>query len=254
MGSYRWLVGDLRTGRVWRTVDLTGTRGSAAADGDGTLEGSAPLGDGTDWPTAYPESTPVRAFLACEYLTDGGTSTIVQAGPVWTRRFNDATRSLQIGAASLASYFDHRKVIPVLPVTANPSEASVTYTGAELGLIAKRLVELAQSHTGGTLPIVLPPDADLGGPGDAHTRTYPGYELGWVGDRLQQLSEVDGGPEIQFEPRRRPDDPRFIEWVMRVGRDVDGGALFQSGAPWVFDRTVRQSEPDPLSRTPELRR
>ncbi len=236
---YRWHVGDLRTGRIWRTLDLHSTRWTTGFDGAGTFEGSHPL-NGGEWPTARSDAAPAKSFIAVSYVDDQDIEYFIGGGPIWTSRYSDRTGVLQIGAAALGSYFDHRKVLPVLGANQNPAEASVTYTGAQLGLIAKRLVQLAQSHTGGNLPIVLPTDASLGGTGDIHTRTYPGYELGWVGERLRQLSDVDGGPEIQYVPRRRTDDPRFIEWVMRIGV-APSMMLTQTGPPWVYDRTVPES-------------
>lgn len=237
--GYRWHVGDLRTGRILRTIDLDAPTWNDTIDDAGTLEGSFPLRSG-EWPHARSDATPGKSFLAVSYLDDRDDEHWIAGGPIWTSRFSDETGALTIGAAALSTYFDHRKLIPVLAAGQNPAEATVTYTGAQLGLIAKRLVELAQAHTGGQLPIVLPSDAELGGPGTTHTRTYPGYELGWVGERLQQLTEVEGGPEVQFVPRRRTDDPRFVEWVMRIGV-APTMMLTQKGPAWVFDRTTPKS-------------
>lgn len=239
--GFHWYVGDLRTGKISREVDLIESRWSADIGDAGTLEGSFPLrarkmSDGTPawrWPRA--ESAPGKSFLAVSYINSAGDETFKAGGPIWTSEYDDSTGVLKIGAAALSSYFDHRKVVPVLAVGETASTATVTYTGAQLGLIAKRLVELAQSHTAGNLPIVLPDDADLGGAGADHSRTYPGYELGWVGERLQQLTDVIGGPEIQFVPRRKTSDPRYIEWVMRIGVEPTM-ILTSSGNPWTFDR------------------
>lgn len=237
---YRYVVGDLRTGKITRTLDLTSPRWSTDIEDAGTLEGAFPLRSG-EWKSARSDSAPAKAYLACAYVDERSVEHWLAGGPIWTARYTDSTGVLSIGAAALSSYFDHRRVMPVLAADANPAEATVTYTAADLALIAKRLVELAQSHTAGQLPIVLPSDAALGGAGNKHTRTYPGYELATVGERLTQLSEVISGPEVQFVPRRRTDDPRFLEWVMRVGTDATGGLLHQSGADWVFDRTVPRS-------------
>lgn len=246
MSFYRWVVGDLRTGRIAREVDFTSPRWSADIEDGGTLAASYPLDALTDqgqsvWPTAAADTAPGKSFLAVAYVTDDGTEHWKAGGPIWTHDYQDATATLTLGASALSSYYDHRKVMPVLAAGQNPATATVTYATAQLGLIAKRLVELAHSHTNGALPVVLPSDASLGGDGTSHTRTYPGYELGWVGERLQQLSDVIGGPEIQFVPRRRSSDRRFMEWVMRVGTDATGGLLTQTGPAWLFDRTTRDS-------------
>ena len=240
MASYRWYVGDLRTGKIAREIDLIDYSWSAPFDDAGSLAGSFPLASG-EWPTARSDTAAAKQFLAVAFEDTDGIERFLNGGPIWTTKYDDATAKLTIGAAGLGSYFDHRKVMAVLVAGQNPAESTVTYTGAQLSLIAKRLIELAQSHTGGDLPIVLPSDAELGGAGTKHTRTYPGYELGTVGDRVKQLTEVKGGPEIQFVPRRRGDDPRFIEWVMRVGTDSNSMMLTQQGPAWVFDRTVPKS-------------
>lgn len=240
--GYRWYVGDLRTGKIWRQVDFPGGKWSSPfSGGDGSLESSFPT-KAPDWPTVRSDTPVAKAFLAVSYVNAAGDETFIEGGPIWKSSFTDDGSSiLKLAAAGLWSYFDSRKVIPVLLATDNPAEATVTYTGAQLSLIAKRLVELAQSHTGGNLPIVLPTDAELGGAGAVHTRTYPGYELAWVGERLKQLTEIkDYGPEIQFVPQRNPADPRFIQWAMHIGV-APSMLLTQSGPAWVFDRSVPKS-------------
>lgn len=237
-GFYRYDVGDLRTGKISRTVDLAGSW-SAGFDGSGSVGGSFPLRSG-EWPTARADAAVAKQFLAVSYTDADSTETFLEAGPIWTTDFDEATDMLKVNAGGLDSYFSHRKLMAILAAGQNPATTSITYTAAQLGLIAKRLIELAQSHTGGHLPIVLPDDVALGGAGTDATRTYPGYELGNLGERLQQLREVDGGPEIQFVPRRRADDLRYIEWVMRIGVKPTM-MLTQAGPAWIFDRTVPKS-------------
>lgn len=240
--GYRYYVGDLRTGKIVRQVDLVGAKWTSpfnAVTDAGSIEGSFPMRSGK-WKTARSDAAVAKQFLAVSYVDALDNETFIEGGPIWKSKFDDDSGVFQIAAAGLSSYFDHRKVLPVLAVGQSASSVSVTYDAAQLGLIAKRLVELAQTHTAGTLPIILPSDADLGGAGTTHTRTYPGYELGIIGDRLQQLSEVKGGPEVQFVPRRKPTDRRFIEWVMRVGV-LPSMLLTQAGPPWVFNRTVPRS-------------
>lgn len=250
--DYRWYVGDLRTGKITRQLDLSEQRWSVDIDDNGTLEVTAPLrsvgDDGVTkiWSSSRSDAAPAKAFLACSYVDTNGDEEILAGGPIWTSNYVKRTGKLQIGAAALSSYFDHRKVLPVLTAGQSAAEVSVTYDAAQLGLIAKRLIELAQTHAGGTLPIVLPTDAELGGAGTTHTRTYPGYELGWVGDRLKQLTEIkDFGPEIQFVPRFKT-DKRYIEWVMRIGVEPTM-VLTQTGPAHVFDMTVPEGPVKDLS-------
>lgn len=237
--GYRYYVGDLRTGKITRPIDLVGGSWSTPLGEPGSLEGSFPLGSG-EWKSARSDAAAGKAFLAVAYVNAAGDETMLEAGPIWKNSCPWETEVLSLSAAGLHSYFDHRKVLRVLAAGESAQDVSETYTGAQLGLIAKQLVELSQSHTGGNLPIVLPSDAELGGAGTTHERTYPGYELAWVGERLKQLSEVEGGPEVQFVPRRRSDDPRYIEWVMRIGV-APSMLLTQSGRPWSWDSSVPQS-------------
>lgn len=239
VAGYRYYVGDLRTGKITRQVDLTGGSWSTPLGEPGSLEGSFPLASG-EWGSARSDAAAGKAFLAVAYVNAAGDETMLEAGPIWKSSCPWETSVLSLSASGLHSYFDHRKVLRVLAAGETASDVEETYTGAQLGLIAKRLVQLAQTHTGGNLPIVLPSDPDLGGAGTDQERTYPGYELAWVGERLKQLSEVEGGPEIQFVPRRRTDDPRFIEWVMRIGV-APSMLLTQSGKPWAWDASVPKS-------------
>jgi hypothetical protein len=104
-----------------------------------------------------------------------------------------------------------------------------------LGTIAKRLIQLLMTHTGGDLPIVLPDDETAAADAD-HTRTYKGFELATVAARLDQLQGVTNGPDIAFEPRLTA-DRMGIEWVMRVGTEAEP-LLFQAGGDHVFDTRV----------------
>lgn len=276
-GHYRWLVGDLRTGRIGKTIDVKGSW-STVFDGADTLSaqfpiyafrnmetvvgfgegyfGMGPFGEGElsqvprqVWPDAISDSTPGKAFLAVAWVDGFETEHWLAGGPIWVQDFDEASGTMTLGAAGLESYYDHRYVLPVLVGGQKPQDVTSYWQAAQLGLIAKRLVEQAHSWTAGAPPVVLPSDASLGGAGTAHERTYPGYELGKVGQRLRQLSDVENGPEIQFAPRRRTDDPRFMEWVMRVGVEASDMMLSQAGPAWLIDATVPKNMVANIRRT-----
>lgn len=248
--GYAWYVGNLRTGQIIRKVDLVGYSWTRYVDGPETLEGSFPLRSVDEvgnrlWRDAASDIANGQAFLAVAYQSSAGTEYFLGGGPIRPHNV-DGAGVLQLGASGLFTYYSRRKVIPAEVFDGVPvSESKVTYTGNQLGLIAKRLIENVDAWSGPTAdyspPVALPDDADLGGAGTFHERTYPGYELAWVADRIKNLTDDIDGPEIQFVPRRRDDDQRFIEWVMRIGVAADDFALVQSGNPWVFDYTVPQS-------------
>lgn len=236
-GRYTWHVGDLRTGRITATLPLASTSWSTAIDDAGSLSGSLPLASGL-WTDIRAWTAPGQSFLAVAYLDSTGYETFLAGGPIWTRRLIESSGMLTLGAAGLWSYYDHRKLIDAAGL-ADPARSTLTYSAVTLATIAKRLIQVAAAHTGGALPVVLPDDVTAAAD-EAHTRTYPGYELAWIGDRLRQLTAVQGGPEIQFVPRRRVDDPRFLEWVMRAGTEA-APLLTQAGADHVFTHGVPKS-------------
>lgn len=173
---------------------------------------------------------PARCFLAVLE-----NDVVIEAGPIWGHAYDAATAMLTVTAAGLRSIFDHRYVMGVLADPTLAAAWSVTYAGMSLATIAKRLVQLAQSHTGGSLPIVLPDD-ELLPASDERTRTYKGHELATIAARLDQLSGVIGGPDIAFEPRLTA-DRLGVEWVMRVGTHADP-TLHQAGDDHVWDMRV----------------
>lgn len=242
--GYRFIFGDLRTGKQSRTVDLTSPSWSLPLGEPGSIDGSFPLGSG-EWPDAHSDATPAKQYLVVAYVNEAGDETLLEGGPVWKLDYDWTNETLKVGAAGLGSIFDHRMVMKALAAGEDPSEWSETYKAKQLGLIAKRLIQLAVSHAGGNLPIVLPSDASLGGEGTGlegeYEETFAGYELAWVGDKLKSLSEREGGPEVQFVPRRRTDDKRYIEWVMRIGTADTKMLLAQSGKPWIWDTSVAKS-------------
>lgn len=166
---------------------------------------------------------PGRCFLA---VLDGDT--VLQWGPIWTHDYSGG--SLQVKAGGFPSVFDHRMVMAAIAGT-SWAQWQQTYTGLSLGTIAKRLIELAMSHTGGSLPIVLPPDE-----AGVHERTYRGHELATVATRLEQISGVIGGPDVRFEPRVTA-DLMGIEALMRVGTEADP-LVHQAGGDHVWDASA----------------
>lgn len=259
------LVGELTTGRRITQIPVSGCSWSVQHRGTGDITVDIPLDAGefktlertwfggqypspTLWPSdeTWPEAAapvwrpgdglrpellsalePTRCFLAV--LED---DQVIEAGPIWAWNYTYGG-TLQVKAAGLRSLFDHRFVMANL--ASAWAQWEVTYSALSLGTIAKRLVQLAQSHTGGSLPIVFQPDETAADDAD-HTRTYRGHELATVLTRLDQLMDVQNGPDIAFEPRLTA-DRQGVEWVMRTGKESQP-LLFQTGDDWVWDSRV----------------
>ena len=242
------LVGEVRTGRRIATIPISGAAWSVAHRGTGDISVDIPLNAGEfrrlernlsgQWrpsgglrPEFLTSIEPARTFMA---VLEGDN--VLGAGPIWAHDYDYATGSLKVKAASsIASIFDHRLVMGVIADPTLAAQWTVTYPALSLGTIAKRLIQLLMSHTGGNLPIVLP--ADETGPADEdHTRTYKGHELATVTARLDQLMGVIGGPDIRFDPRLTA-DRMGIEWEMRTGTEAEP-LLYQGGGDHVWDFRV----------------
>lgn len=253
------LVGEVRTGRRITQIPVSGASWSVEHRGPGSISVDIPLaaadfaalerqfvgglypGDAI-WPSpeTYPVSAspvwrpgdglrpellaalePVRCFLA---VVEGDT--VLEAGPIWTWDFDYSTSVLTVTAKGLWSLFDHRLVIG--DIASAWAEWAVTYSNLSLATIAKRVVQLTEAHSGGELPIVLPADE-----ASTHERTYFGYDMATVRQRIEDLMGVEGGPDIAFRPRLT-EDRQGIEWVMLAGTAAQP-MLSQVGDDWQFD-------------------
>lgn len=263
--GYRYYVGDLRTGKIHRQVDLGDSRWMTSFDYGvpGTVEGSFPLRDvNTDsnqpsWLTARADTAPGKSYLAVSYTDDLGTETFLEGGPIWVPPAYDAeTGIMQFGAAGLSTYYDHVKPITV-PLGSTMEEVPSSFIaglafglrGSDIAPVIRYLINLGTDAEFVTwVPIAfdeLDPMGDLvldvGSEVDTATHQYllvvRWFELPWTGALLKKITEEEGGPEIQFVPRRKASDPRYLEWVVQIGDPM----LTQAGPAWQFDYSVRES-------------
>ena len=168
-------------------------------------------------------ATPAQSALCI--VEDG---VIMAGGPIWVRNYDRDSKKLALAAKGMLSYFDHRIILPLLAQTIgvdqwtvpDPDDATktipnpaltTTISGVSVGTRAKRLVQQAQTWTGGNLPIVFQADEIA----DA-THTYLGVDFKSIGEALTQLSELENGPEINFMPRFT-EDRLGVEWLLQVG-------------------------------------
>lgn len=221
------LYGDLRTGRIYDTIDATALNWAQVLNDAGAI-------DSVQVPAAEVRAKQLRhtAPAAKTFLAVDVDGELQEAGPLWHRGWDDETQTLTLGAAGLWSLYDHRKVLPAPAFyTGRVQDVNMSSGLAELGSIGRQLVAQALYHVGGDLPLVLP--AVVAG---SHTETWFGWQLLWIGDQLRQLTKRENGPDIRFRPRYTT-DRLGIQWVYEAGTEA-APLLTQAGEDWYFDRTV----------------
>lgn len=217
-----YIIGDLRTGRRIQTVPALSGPWSDVLNEAGDVSCTVSLRDPVVQRLGLKESAkPGKAFLAA---IDGDM--VLQAGPIWMHDYQANTGQLTMTAAGMWSYFDYRRVLPVLAgrlptdpttntrytnVSVDPEDVWPTDTRKSLQGMARALVEQAQAWTGGDVPVILP--ADIPG---TNSRTYRGADLVVIGAALRDLTRLEGGPDIRFQPRLTADG-LGVEWVMLIG-------------------------------------
>lgn len=243
MTGLKWFCGDFRTGRIFTEIPISGCSWSIPMDDAGQMSITVPMrNDQVQELNLRSATAKGKCFLAYAYVDALGNEFFLDGGQIWTRSYDDDSGILTIGANGFWSYFDRRKTMNagiVSGSTTIAATAPITYSGWTLGTIASKVTQYLFTRAGSPTCVVFP--ADIAGPvDDAHTRTYNAWDLGWWGDGLRALTQVIGGPEIAFRPRRKASDPRFLEWVMLTGNDVDP-FLHQSGADWIWDGSLPKS-------------
>jgi len=204
-----WIIGDLLTGDRIQTLNVLSGSWSDVLNDAGSIQCTVKLNDRDVARLGLAESgKPGRTFLAA---VEGDT--VLQAGPIWRHEFDSDSATLTLSGAGLLSYFDRRVLLPVLGSSQLPSDPATdsVYSGMSLQAIAVAIVEQALSWPSGNVPVVLPTPV-----AGSSERTYRGVDLAPVGQRLRELSGVEGGPDIRFRPRFTT-DRLAVEWVMEVG-------------------------------------
>jgi hypothetical protein len=244
--DYTLLVGELRTGKIHARLPFADLKWGIRLNTHGPISATIrPYSKQLERHDLRNLTLPVKQFMAVDYR-----GTLLEAGPIWTRDYDEDTGNLKLDGLGMWSVFDRRKTLPGGALhwasggVANwpgvgiaPSVATLDIVKGHLGSIARELVRVSledNPHTAGGLPVALPADI----PGTAHERHYKGYSLGWIGDDLRELTKVQGGPDLRFRPRYVSGDATRIEWALEHGK-VD--LLQQDGPDWAWDARVVRS-------------
>jgi len=219
-----FFIGDLLTGK--RIVQLPPLAGSwsAGVNDAGSMSCTVSLRNPAVARLGLFNAAAVgKAFLA---VADGDT--ILQAGPIWDHDWNRDSGKLTLRGAGLLSYFDHRAVLPVLsgrlPTDATTNTqywavddgvvsgvVNATDTRRSLQGIIVGLLTQALSWPSGNVPLTLP--SIIAG---TSQRAYRGSDVASVLERVRELTQVVGGPEIRLTPQWLS-DKTGISWVAEIG-------------------------------------
>lgn len=196
---------DLKTGSYLRRIPATKAPWSKELNGWGKLEVTVPRTAAANLPLLRSLAQPWRTLLV---LTRG--QRVIHAGPITARPYGDR---LVLKGEGFGATFRKRLVLnralrgitldgEVLIDEDNPApEWQLTLNGSYVD-IAAQLV--AETYEWGPLPVTVP--ALTGG---AMTRTYYGYDFATVEERLHQLTQLEGGPELRFTPELVPGGVTF---------------------------------------------
>ncbi len=236
----RVLIGDLLTGRKILDVPFLGASWASELNGPGSVTATVDLRD----PDVVSLGMGNAATLGKTFLAIESEGRILEAGPIWSRNYDRTEKVLTLTGAGLWSYFDRRSLLPhigdrpvVDPATGESAEyANSTWKNLHLGTIGKRMIEQSMTWPNSALPIVFEDDK----PGD-HERTYKGAELPVIGQMLQNLTEVENGPDIAFVPERTPDG-LGVRW-----RYVSGDPRISSIRAHIIDGSVPGAAIDELT-------
>lgn len=208
---------------------------------------SRKLNDKCSWTiNALPEDK-ANAHIDFHAYTDAGKYSwivlhddfVVQAGPIWTFQYDENTRNLSCSGTGIQGLFDRR-------VLRNPTgtASNIVHVNNDLILnnftlrgIAREIINANLTQTGG---YALPIDVPAAQTGTAK-RTYFGYDLATVWDRLIELSKVINGPELDFRPYLTTTGNQ-IRWEAVIGNPKLGNQT--STAVWDYGGALSMIDVD----------
>lgn len=236
--EYSAVVYHTRTGQVFRDLNLIqDPEWTAELNGAGGGQVVLPLGDTavSERTTQLREWVPFKDRYSIAVLLG---DTVMQAGPNRGYQPDEEPQDGQVGKVTVAfkGIWDllNRRVLvnaawdpSVAPLTNAVADITQTYS---LHTIAREIVNHSINKSfilGSNLPIDLP--AQIAG---TDTRTYHGYEMISAGQRLQELTQVDQGPDVMFQPYLTVSGgSRYIRHRMLIGNPY----LVAPGNPLQFD-------------------
>ena len=237
------LVAETRTGTVLAELPFTDLTWSTPLNDIGTLTATIPIEAHVAWLGPSDDRSPInrlRTVLSGEWklsLCAVFNNTPIIAGPLITSTPVTGDANVTVGCAELGALLKRRRVrTPGIDPAGLGSDLALGPTS--LPQLARLLLEKATASANGAgwdLPLILP---DLDTRGD-HVRTFLGSDLADYWTRLADLTEVQNGPDLRFEPELTDvAGGRKLWWRVRIGEPwlgtwIDGEN--PQRPPWTFD-------------------
>lgn len=173
---------------------------NAGSGGNATFQLSDPT------VTAYANLTelyPGQRAIVVDY-----DNVVVYAGIIWEANYDRDTTKLSVTHSDIWSLLDARLISEVR--TEDIINWEKTYSGLTYDTIIKRLVQLATSGSGRSIPMVYEDDYAGG-----KSRTYNGYNLDTLMGAMTEIMDLTDGPDVDFRPEW--DGAGGIRFTLRTG-------------------------------------
>lgn len=167
--------------------------------------------------------------IVVTFTDDHGIERLVSAAPISAPAREDrAAGTVTLTGKGVSWLLEDRLVIDDNTFGGSAwKKGALSYKKLSFSAICASIVHEATTGNPNTaLPIVLPSRTTAG----KHQRTYEAWNLAnnWAWDRLHQITQVIGGPDLAFRPEWVDDSRTSFRWRLLVGTDAQQ-TLPQSG-------------------------
>lgn len=158
--------------------------------------------------------TPIDRALIVDY-----EGVIMYCGLITDDDYDHETQTLNVDHEDLMwLVMEHRQIAQ--DRTSTMPTWKQTYSGLEYDTIIKRIVQLATTGAGRTIPMVY--EADYFG---GRSRTYNGYNADSALDAIEEIMNLENGPDVDFRPRWNAARDG-VEFILRTGfMNPDGNTI-----------------------------
>lgn len=183
------------------------------------------LGEGSGYSTDFVLSDPDVAATVGKLEPESRAlivdydGVIMYCGLITDDDYDHDTQTLKIDHEDLMWMLMELRLIAQDRTSSMPSWKQ-TYSGLEYDTIIKRVVQLATTGAGRNVPMVY--EADYTG---GRSRTYNGYNADSALDAIEEIMNLENGPDVDFRPRWNAARDG-VEFILRTGfMNPDGNMI-----------------------------